>query len=141
MMKRMVFVALISASLSLGLLHKGSISLAAQSATKSQAPEELKRTMLERMVRLPPTYRDNGARLKWEWYDGTARSYLFEKRAIVEEISAGQGSLLRSDYVFQGIKVTFQEIFRLTDADDDKLVPILSYWPLSRTHGEMCLKA
>lgn len=83
------------------------------------------------MVRLPPTYRgDNGSRLKWEWYDGIARSYLFEKNAIVEEVSASQGSLLRTDYVFQGVKITFQEIFQLTDKDGDKLVPVLSYWSL-----------
>jgi len=127
MMKRVVFVALICGSVSLGRLYEGPIPLTAQSTTKSQDPEQLKRTMLERMVRLQPTYRgDNGDRLKWEWYDGVVRSYFFEKGAIVEEVSASQGSLLRADHVFQGIKVTFQEIFKLTDADDEKLVPILS---------------
>ena len=112
----------------------GSVPLNAQAVAPSQRPEQLKATMLERMVRLPPTYRGDGlARLKWEWYDGVARSYIFEKDAIIEEISAGHGSLLRSDYVFQGVKVTFQEIFQLTDKDDEKLVPILSYWPLLST--------
>jgi hypothetical protein len=94
-------------------------------------PEQLKKTLLERMKREPPTYRgDNNLRLKWEWYDGMARSYLFEKNILVQEVSAGQPNLLRPQWVFRNIKVTFQDIFQLTSQDDDKLVPILSYYTM-----------
>jgi hypothetical protein len=91
-------------------------------------PEQHKRTVLERLTRLPPTYRgDTPQRLKWEWYDGMCRSYEFEKKLLVEELSAQLGYLLREEYVFRNVKVTYQEIFQLTDKDDDKLVPVLSY--------------
>lgn len=130
-MKRMVFAALMCMAVFSGLLQDSPVPLTAQSTEKSQSPEQLKERLLERMARMPPTYRgDNNARLKWEWYDGIARSYLYEKSAIIEEVSANQGSLLRTDYVFRGVKVTFQEIFKLTDKDDDKLVPILAHWSL-----------
>jgi hypothetical protein len=133
-MKRIAFAALMCMAVSSGLLQDGPISLTAQSTETSQSPEQLKARLLERMVRLPPTYRgDNNARLKWEWYEGIARSYRYEKGAIVEEVSANQGSLLRTDYVFRGVKVTFQEIFQLTDKDDDKLIPILAHYSLLRT--------
>src|SRR5437867_9452160 len=91
-------------------------------------PQQLKQTLLERMKREPPTYRgDNNIRLKWEWYDGVFRSYLFEKNNLVQEVSAGQPNLLRPQWVFRNVKVTFQDIFRLTSQDEDKLVPILAY--------------
>jgi hypothetical protein len=94
-------------------------------------PEQLKKTLLERMKREPPTYRgDNNLRLKWEWYDGVSRSYLFEKNTLVQEVSAGQPNLLRPQWVFRNIKVTFQDIFQLTSQDDDKLIPILSYYTM-----------
>jgi len=130
-MKRMIFSALMCMTVFFRLLQGSPVPMIAQSTEKSQSPEQLKARLLERMVRLPPTYRgDNNARLKWEWYDGIVRSYLYEKSAIIEEVSADQGSLLRADYVFRGVKVTFQEIFKLTDKDDDKLVPILAHWGL-----------
>jgi hypothetical protein len=91
-------------------------------------PEQYKRTMLERMKREPPTYRgDNGIRLKWEWYDGMSRSYLFEKLTLVEEVSTGQPHLLRPQWALRNIKVSFQDIFQLGDPDGDKLIPSLSY--------------
>jgi hypothetical protein len=94
-------------------------------------PEQLKQTLLERMKREPPTYRgDNNIRLKWEWYNGVAASYLFEKGNLVQEASAGQPNVLRPQWVFRNVKVTFQEIFRLTSQDDEKLVPILSYYTI-----------
>ena len=59
-------------------------------------PQQLKQTLLERMKREPPTYRgDNNIRLKWEWYNGLAQSYLFEKSNLLQEASAGQPNLLR----------------------------------------------
>jgi hypothetical protein len=102
-------------------------------ASKDQAPalgdpQQYKRTMLERMRRAEPTYRgDNDMRLKWEWYDGMSRSYLFEKNAIVEEASTGQPHMLRPQWVLRNVKVSFQEIFQLSARDDEKLIPILSY--------------
>jgi len=94
-------------------------------------PEQLKQTLLERMKREPPTYRgDNNIRLKWEWYDGISRSYLFEKNSLVQEASVGQPNVLRSQWVFRNVKVTFQDIFRLASQDDEKLVPILSYYTM-----------
>jgi hypothetical protein len=94
-------------------------------------PEQLKHTLLERMKREPPTYRgDNNIRLKWEWYDGVFRSYLFEKNNLVQEVSAAQPNLLRPQWVSRNVKVTFQDIFQLTSEADDKLVPILAYYTM-----------
>ena len=92
-------------------------------------PVRLMQTVLERMTREPPTYRGDGdIRLKWEWWDGISRSYLFEKNQSVQEASVGQPNLLRPQWVFREIKVTFQDIYRLPPQADAKLVPILSFY-------------
>jgi len=94
-------------------------------------PEQLKQTLLERMKREPPTYRgDNSIRLKWEWYDGLSRSYLFEKNNLVQEASAGQPNILRPQWVFRNVTVTFQDIFRLASQDDHRLIPVLSHYTM-----------
>ena len=97
-------------------------------ATSVGDPKEYKGTILERMVRTQPTYRgDDDARLKWEWWVGMSRSYLFEKNALVRKISLGHSSWLRPEWALQDVKVSFEEIYRLGDLNDDKLVPILSH--------------
>jgi hypothetical protein len=89
MMKRMVFAALMCMAVFSGLAQDGPVALSAQSTEKSQNPEQLKARLLERMARMPPTDRgDNNARLKWEWYDGIVRSYLYEKSAITRPLGA-----------------------------------------------------
>ena len=65
----------------------------------------MKGTILERMVREQPTYRGGGLRLEWDWWDGISRSYLSEKIAVVEEVSAGQPYLLRTRWVLRNVKV------------------------------------
>ena len=97
-------------------------------STSNGDPQQLKETILERTVRRQPTYRgDNDVRLKWEWWDGVSRSYFFERNALIREVSTGHPSVLRPQRVLRNVKVSFQEIYRLGDGDDDKLVPILSY--------------
>jgi len=106
-------------------------SVSAAQASFDRDPQQLKGTLLERMKREPPSYRgDNNARIKWEWYDGTARSYLFEKSQLIQEMSADSPHLLRADWVFRDVKVTFQEVFQLESKDDEKLLPILSYYAM-----------
>lgn len=94
-------------------------------------PARLIQTVLERMTREPPAYRgDAGGRLKWEWWDGISRSYLFEKHQLLEEVTAGLPNEPRDEWVYRNVKVTFQDIFRMPPQSDDKLVPILSYYAL-----------
>ena len=90
-------------------------------------------TVLQRLKRHVPTTRGDRPgqiRIKWEWYDSVVGSYLFEKRNLAEELSAGEKFLLRQDWVFRDTRVTFQEIFGLGPSDDDKLLPILSHYSL-----------
>jgi hypothetical protein len=124
---RMVVVLLVAAMTSV-------LGWRGHAATQESAlgdPSRLMQTVLERMTREPPAYRgDANARLKWEWWDGMTRSYLFEKHEMVEEVSVGQPNELRPEWVFRNIKVTFQDIYRMPDQSDDKLVPILSYYAM-----------
>ena len=113
-----------------------STPMVAQTSAEQEAsigdPQQLKGTILERMVREQPTYRGNGRRVKWEWWDGISRSYLFEKRAVLEEVETGQPYWLKTRWVLRNVKVSFQDIYRLGHGDDDKLVPILSYQAILR---------
>jgi hypothetical protein len=94
-------------------------------------PARLIQTVLERMTREPPAYRgDGGTRLKWEWWDGIWRSYLFEKHQLLEEVTAGLPNEPRDEWVYRNVKVTFQDVFRMPPQSDDKLAPILSYYVL-----------
>ena len=94
-------------------------------------PARLIQTVLERMTREPPAYRgDAGTRLKWEWWDGISRSYLFEKHQLLEEVTAGLPDEPRDEWVYRNVKVTFQDIFRMPPQSDDKLAPILSFYGL-----------
>ena len=64
-------------------------------------PARLIQTVLERMTREPPAYRgDAGNRLKWEWWDGISRSYLFEKHQLLEEVTAGLPNEPRDEWVY-----------------------------------------
>jgi hypothetical protein len=103
-----------------------------QESTASGAQQN-KQTLLQRMKRHRPTFRGDKPgqiRVKWEWYDSVVGSYRFEKRALTQELSAGEKFLLREEWVFGETKVTFQEIFDLGSDDDDKLVPILSHYAI-----------
>jgi hypothetical protein len=55
---------------------------------------------------------------------------LFEKSQLVQEVSVGQPNLLRAQWVFRDVKVTFQDLYQLPSQADDKLVPILSYYTI-----------
>ena len=74
-----------------------------------------------------PSHRgNNGIRLKGEWDDGMAQSYLFEKKILVAEASSGQPYSLKPERVLRNVKFSFQEIFELGDGNDEELIPILS---------------
>jgi len=92
--------------------------------------QQHKQTLLERMKRHKPTLRGDKPgqqRVKWEWYDSVVGRFLFEKTNLLGELSAGEKFLLREQWVFNTMKVTFQELFDLSPEDDDKLLPILSH--------------
>jgi hypothetical protein len=88
-----------------------------------------KQTILSRVTREAPATRGDKPgqiRFKWEWYDKIVNSYLYEKRALVTELSAGEKYDVRPGWVFQDMKVTFQELFQLGPEHDENLLPIIS---------------
>jgi hypothetical protein len=104
----------------------------AQDAPASDAERvaELKQTILSRVQRDPVEFRGKKAdeqRLKWEWWDKVFNSYVYEKGALLAEISAGEKYELRDRWVYKDMKVTFQDLFQLGAEHDDKLVPIISH--------------
>lgn len=122
---RFVTVAIVSAGL-------GFVPIAA--TPEGQAPVDVSRnkgTVLELMLRGKPTFRGDKAgevRIKWEWYRQVVVSYLSEKRVLTEDLSVGQQFFLRQEWVFAGMKTSFQDVFRLGPEHDDKLLPILAHW-------------
>lgn len=128
MLNRAVVASMIVVSVHAAWPQPTAMQTSTQQIQSIGDPDQLKGTVLERMTREAPTYRGpNGLRLKWEWWDGTSRSYLFEKNVVVQEASARHPNSLRPEWVLRDVKVSFQEIYRLNERDDDKLAPILSH--------------
>jgi len=122
---RMTVLLLATAS----ILTVGGRAASGQGRTSADVQQH-KQTLLQRMQRPKPTLRGNKPgeqRVKWEWYDSVVGSYQFEKNNLLAELSAGEKFLLREQWVFNTMKMTFQEIFDLGPEDDDKLLPILSH--------------
>ena len=122
---RMTVLLLATAS----ILTVGGRAASGQGRTSADVQQH-KQTLLERMKRHKPTLRGDKPgqqRVKWEWYDSVVGSYQFEKNNLLAELSAGEKFLLRPQWVFNTMKMTFQELFDLSPEDDDKLLPILSH--------------
>jgi hypothetical protein len=94
--------------------------------------EKNKQTILSRLRHEKPTFRGDKPgeiRLRWEWYDHAAGNYIYEKNALltIEAYARESRSDLRVGWMYNNMKVTFQEIFGLGPENDDKLIPILSH--------------
>jgi hypothetical protein len=101
-----------------------------------------KQTVLSRLKRGEVTYRGDKPgeiRIRWEWYDKVVRSYIYEKAALIQEQSADSMYVLRVGWVYRDMKTTFQELYGLAAADDDKLLPILSYQAMVRAMPQSTL--
>ena len=91
---------------------------------------ENKQTILTRLEREEVSYRGQKPgqiRIRWEWYDKVFNNYLYEKTALLRELSANEKYALRARWAYKDMKLTFQELFDLGPEDDDKLLPILSH--------------
>ena len=89
-----------------------------------------KQTILSRLQREKVTYRGKTPgeiRIRWEWYDKVVSNYVYEKSALLRELSANEKHALRPGWVYKDMKVTFQELLQLGPEDDDRLLPILSH--------------
>ena len=132
-MKRAFNAALI---LALGLLTGWGVSgdrLSGQTTAATQVSDQErvaknKQTILSRLRRDPVEYRGDapGVRVKSEWVDKVVRDYTHQKLVLAGELSVGERYELSPRWVFKDMKVTFQELFNLGAADDEKLLP-LSY--------------
>ncbi len=99
-------------------------------ASEQERVAKHKQTILSQLKHKKVTYRGDKPgeiRIRWEWYDKAVNNYLFEKRALLRELSAQEKYVLRARWVYKDMKVTFQELFQLGPEDDDKLLPILSH--------------
>jgi hypothetical protein len=104
--------------------------LLAQPAKDDERVAQNKRTILSRIKRDVVTYRGDKpgeVRVKWEWWDRVFNRYVYEKSALLREISADEKYVVRELWAYRNMKVTFQEVFQLAATDDDKLVPIISH--------------
>ena len=122
------------------LISAGAGLVAAQAPASGDTPllqlpdqervEKCKQIILSRVKRDKVTFRGDKPgqmRTRWEWYDKIVKSYTFEKTMLLRELSANEKYQLRPEWVYKGMKVTFQELFQLGQGDDDKLLPILSH--------------
>jgi hypothetical protein len=104
--------------------------LVAQPAKDDERVAQNKSTILSRIKRDPVTYRGDKpgeVRVRWEWWDKVFNRYVYEKNALLRELSADEKYVMRELWAYRNMKVTFQEVFQLTAADDDKLIPIISH--------------
>jgi hypothetical protein len=115
--------------LALGIVLAAGLA-AAQPAAEEARLQENKRIILSRMRRDPVAYRGDkpgDIRVRWEWWDKVINRYVYEKSALLREMSIGEKYVLREQWAFKDMQVTFQEVFQLPPEDDDKLVPIISH--------------
>ena len=102
----------------------------AQPTKDDERAAENKRTILSRVKRDLVAYRGDKpgeVRVKWEWWDKVFNRYVFEKNALLRELSADEKYTVRELWAFRNMKATFQEVFQLGSQDDDKLIPIISH--------------
>ncbi len=105
-------------------------AVSAQAQTDAERVAKNKQTVLSRVEREPVTFRGDKPgqmRVKWEWYDKVVGNYLYEKQALVTELSAGEKFELRPRWIYKDMGMTFQDILALGPEHDDKLLPILSH--------------
>lgn len=92
--------------------------------------EQNKKTIFARLKRDKVAYRGDKPgqiRIKWEWVNQVLSNYVFHKRSLLRELSAGEKYELRDRWVYKDMKCTFQEIYALGPEDDDKLFPLSRY--------------
>ena len=101
---------------------------AARQVSDQERVARNKQTILSRLKREQVEYRGSmpGLRFKSEWVDKVVRDYAHQKLVLAAELSVGEKYTLSNRWIFKDMKVTFQELFNLADADDEKLLP-LSY--------------
>jgi len=131
-----------------GVVVCAACTLAAQTAALTGAKDvervaKNKQAILSRVKRGEVTFRGDKPgeiRIRWEWYDKVVRSYIYEKAALIQEQSVDSMYMLRVGWVYRDMKTTFQELYGLAAADDDKLLPILSYQAMVKAMPQSTLE-
>ncbi len=90
-----------------------------------------KQTVFSRLKRDPVIYRGDKPgqiRIHYKWYNKVVKDFVFEKNVLLQENLINEKFVVRENWFYKDMKITFQELFQLGSENDDKLLPILSNW-------------
>lgn len=129
------FISLILLALAGGYRFSFHTASAPATWVQEEADQErvakLKQTLLNRIKRDKVTYRGDKPgeiRIRWEWHNQVVNNYVYQKRLLLNELSANDKYEVRPIWAFKDMKVTYQEVFQLGAEDEDKLLPILAHY-------------